>query len=342
MKSNRSSVARAVDQPDPKVRFYLFLGQDEAQSRALAARLQEALGAAKFVLAASAVKACPALLVDEAAALSLFGERRLIWIEPAGNDLTEGAEALLAAESVESPVVAITGALPKSSPLLKLSESSPAALAFTSYLPEGDEAARIVADLGRRVGLKVALPVAARIADACGNDQAVAMQELEKFALYAGASTNSPKELGHEVIDAVGADATEGDFAHLTDLAMLGELSELSENIAGLPKGAVEPVPAIRLLQRRILTLAPARARLERGEHLDAVMTSFGKALFWKDKPVVERMLSRWTADGLATAAERAGALERSLMFSDAPEFESIAEELLAIARKARSADRRA
>lgn len=340
MKAKGSSVARSVDQPDPKIRFYLFLGEDGAQSRALAARLQEALGAAKFVLPMTAVKASPALLVDEAASLSLFGERRLIWIEPAGNDLVEAVETLLAADSIESPVVAIAGTLTKSSPLLKLAEGSPSALSFTAYMPDDDEAARIVIDLGRRVGLKVGMLVAGRIADACGNDRAMALQELEKFALYVGASTNAPKELPQEVVDALGADAGDGDFAHLADLALLGDLAGVAEAIARLPKAAVEPIPAVRALQRRILMLAPARARVERGERIDAVMTSYGKSLFWKDKSVVEKLLSRWTADGLATAAERAGALERSFMFSEAPEFESLAEELLAIARKARSAAR--
>jgi len=38
----------------------------------------------------------------------------------------------------------------------------------------------------------------------------------------------------------------------------------------------------------------------------------------------------------LAKAAERAGALERELMFSDVPEREALGEELIAIARKAR------
>jgi DNA polymerase-3 subunit delta len=337
VKANRSSVAQAVEQPDSKLCFYLFLGQDEAGSRALAAKLQESLRAAKFALSMSAVKASPALLVDEAAALSLFGERRLIWVEPAGNDLVEAVEALLAAESVESPVVAIAGALPKSSALLKLAESSPRALAYTSYLPEGDEAARIVAGLGRRVGLKIGLPVAARIAEACGNDQAIAMRELEKFALCIDASPNSPKELEHDVLDLVGADSSEGDLQRLTDLAMLGEIGALAEAVERLPKGTVEPIRAIRALQRRILMLAPARARLERGEPVDAVMTSLGKALFWKEKPLVQKMLARWTAEGLATAAERAGALERSLMFSEAPEHEALSEELFAIARKARS-----
>ena len=36
----------------------------------------------------------------------------------------------------------------------------------------------MVIDLGRRFGLKVSPPVAARIAESCGNDQAIVSQEL--------------------------------------------------------------------------------------------------------------------------------------------------------------------
>jgi DNA polymerase-3 subunit delta len=337
VKASKASIGRSVDQPDPKIRFYLFLGPDEAQSRALAARLLTALGAAKFAKAAGALKSNPGLLVDEAAALSLFGEKRLIWIEPASNDIAEGVDALLAAESVENAVAAIAGALPKSSALLKLAESSPNALAFTAYVPEGDDAARMVADVGRRFGLKIGPPVAARIADTCGNDQAIVAQELEKLALYVGASPHSPRELEHEAVDAVGADTSEGDFLRLADLALLGEISELGDAVTRLSAGGSEAIPAIRSLQRRVLMLAPARARIERGERVDGVMASFGKALFWKDKPTVEKMLRTWSAADLATVAERAGELERNLMFSEMPERDALGEELLAIARKARS-----
>jgi DNA polymerase-3 subunit delta len=326
-----------VDQPDPKIRFYLFCGPDEGQSRALAARLLQALGSAKFGLGAESLKANPAQLVDEAAALSLFGERRLIWVEPATNDMAEAVKALLDAQSVESPVAAIAGNLTKSSALLKLAESSPQALAYTAYLPDDRDAARIVADLGRRVGLKVSPSLAARIADACGNDQAIVAQELEKLALYAGASTNAPKELDHEAVNAVGAKSAEGDFLGLADMALRGDISELAQAVAELPAGGSEAIPAVRSLQRRIMMLAPARARVERGERMDAVMASFGKALFWKDKESVEKMLKRWTAEDLATIAQRAGALEHSLLFGDGPPREALGEELLAIARKARS-----
>lgn len=340
MKANKTSIGRAVDQPEPKVRFFLFLGPDEGQSRALASRLLEALGAQKFVVAASALKTNPALLVDEAAALSLFGERRLLWVEPAGNDIAEATEALLAAESVEHPVVAIAGQLPKSSALLKLVEGASNAVAFTAYVPEGEDAVRLVIDLGRRVGLKISSSLAVRIAESCGNDQAIVTQELEKFALYVDASPHSPKELEPEVVDAIGADNADGDLARLADLALLGEVGDVAEAVSRMSGGGSEAIPAIRSLQRRLLVLAPACARVERGQRVDDVMASLGRSLFWKDKEAVARMLKRWSAEDLATVAQRAGELERGLMFGEAPEREALGEELLAIARKARSSAR--
>jgi DNA polymerase-3 subunit delta len=336
VKASKQSIGRSVDQPDPKIRFYLFHGPDEAQSRALGARLLEALGASKFVIAAGAVKSDPASLVDEAGAMSLFGGKRAIWIEPATKDIEEGVAALVEGGETESPVVAIAGALPKTLALLKLAEASPLAVAFASYLPEGQDASRMVADVGRRFGLKIGPAVAARLADSCASDQAIVAQELQKFALYIDASPHSPKELDHDAIDAVGADTAEGDFLRLADLALGGDVEELTEELSRLPPGGSEAIPVVRSLQRRLLMLAPARAKVERGESPDAVMTSLGRALFWKDKAVVGRMLSQWNAERLARVAERAGELERALMFGPAPQAEALGEELLAIAHEAR------
>lgn len=341
MKAARQQVGRAVDQPDGKFRFYLFHGQDEPQSRALAARLLEGLAAEKFSIASGAIKSDPAALADEAGAIGLFGGKRAVWIEPAGDEITAGVEALLEANSVESPVVAIAGALRKTSALLKLAEASPQALAIVSYVPEGAEAARMVADVGRRYGLKIDPSLAARIADSCANDQAVVAQELQKLALYIDASPQAPRELDLRAMEAVGAELVEGDVPRLADLALAGAVAELADELAQLP-ASTDAIPVVRALQRRLLMLAPARARFERGESPDAVMTSLGRSLFWKDKPLFGKLLSLWDARGLATVAERAGRLERELMRevvragARTPEREAVAEELLAIAREAR------
>jgi DNA polymerase-3 subunit delta len=62
-----------------------------------------------------------------------------------------------------------------------------------------------------------------------------------------------------------------------------------------------------------------------------------GKSLFWKDKPLVEKMLNLWDSAGLARVSERTGALERRLMRADSPpSAEALGEELVAIARQAR------
>lgn len=341
MKATRQTIGRAVDQPESKVRFFLFHGPDEAQSRALGERLLQALGATKFIVAAGAMKSDPAILADEAGAMSLFGGKRLIWIEPATKDIEESVAALLEGPDTESPVVAIAGALSKASALLKLADGSPVALAFAAYLPEGADAERMVTDAGRRCGLKISPPLAERIADSCGNDQALVSRELEKLALYVDASPESPKELTEEAVDAVGTELQESGFPQLADLALSGRLAELADTLGRVPRGA-DAIPIIRALQRRLMMLAPARARIDRGERPDAVMASFGKALFFKDKPLVERLLRLWDAKGLATVAERAGELERELLRPRArpdsalPDSEAIGEALFSIARAAR------
>ena len=341
MKAARGSIGRALDRPDENVRFYLLYGPDEGQSRALGDRLLKGLGASRFLVAAGAVRSDPALLADEAGAMNLFGEPRAIWVEPAGDDIADAVAALLEAAPPESPVIAIAGALRKSSALVKLAEGHPQALAHASYVPEGQDAERMVSEVGRAHGLRISAGVAARLADSCGNDQAIVGQELAKLALYLGAATESPKELDHDALDAVGADVAEGNFLRLADLALSGELAEVSEELARLSSGGSEAIPVIRALQRRLLMLAPLRARVESGERSSAVMTSLGKSLFWKDKPLLERLLATWDARGLETVSERAGRLERQLMRGDSPPpAEALGEELTAIARAARRASR--
>lgn len=334
MKIARGGVARAVDRPDPEVRFYLFHGPDEAQSQALGERLLKALGAEKASVASAAIRGNPAILADEAGAMSLFGGRRGVWVQPAGDEIAEGVEALLALAAVESPAIAIAGQLRRSSALLKLAEAHGQALAHASYVPEGADAERMVDELARAEGLRPQPGVAARIADACDGDRRMVAQELAKLALYVGASPETPRELGHEPLDALGADMG-GNALRIADLALSGDLRQLSLELAQLPEGGGDAIPVLRSLQRRLLMLAPLRAKVEQGQRASDVMAAAGKSLFWKDKPLVQSLLGQWDAAGLARVAERAGELERAMMLRGLPQIEALGEELTAIARQA-------
>ncbi len=336
MKAVKGSIDRSVDQPDPKVRFYLFHGPDEAQSSALGDRLVTALKAAKHPVASSALRGDPALLSDEAGAIDMFGGAKVIWIQPAGEEIVEAVEALMDAPAAESPVVAIAGRLGKSSGLLKLAETHALALSHISYELDARDAERLVADMARAEGLRTQPGVAARIAESCANDRRMMGQELAKLALYLDASPDSPKDLGSDALEALGADMG-ADFLGIADHALAGDVRSLGEALSRMDSSGKEAIPIIRSLQRRLLMLVPIRARIDAGERLQAVMTSIGKSLFWKDKPMVEKMLGMWDSAGLARVSERTGSLERRLMRGDSPPAaEALGEELVAIARQAR------
>ena len=336
MKLSRGDLGRALDRPDGMIRLYLFHGPDESQSRGHGERLLKSLGAERFFVLHSSVKSDPALLADEAGAMNLFGGPRAVWIDGAGDEITGGVDALLSAPAIQSPVIVIAGLLRKSSALLKIAESHRQTLSYGSYPLEGGNAEQMIMEVGRTQGLRIERGVAARVAEACANDRGIAVQELTKLAIYVGASPESPKELDHSALDDVGAEMAEGDWLRLADVALTGDIRAVAGELERLPTGA-EPIPVLRALQRRLLMLAPLRARVERGESPDAVLKSLGRALFFKDEPLVRKMLQAWSADALATAAERAGKLERSLMLGPGiPPAEALGEELVAVARAAR------
>ena len=106
MKAQRGTIHRAVAEPDRAIRFYLFHGPDDSGSRDLAARLLAGLGAEKLAVSASAIKADPALLAAEAGAIALFGGTRLVWVEPAGDEIADAVAAEQTALERLSEVVA--------------------------------------------------------------------------------------------------------------------------------------------------------------------------------------------------------------------------------------------
>jgi DNA polymerase-3 subunit delta len=121
----------------------------------------------------------------------------------------------------------------------------------------------------------------------------------------------------------------------LGDLALAGRGNELFEELDRVALTNSEAIPVVRALQRRLVQLAGLRSKVEQGQSVDAVMTSMGKALFWKDKGLMQQLLSNWNAERLAAMLERTSALEKTIIFSDQPPVAALEEELVTIARAA-------
>ncbi len=192
-------------------------------------------------------------------------------------------------------------------------------------------------ELARSHGLSVAPDVADRLVESSGSNRAILASELEKYALYLKAEPGSLRELGHDTLDLLGADSSESDLGKLGDMALSGNGRDLLDELQRGTLADGDAVSVVKALLRRLAQLAPLRSRVDAGERPDAVMTSMGKALFWKDKPAFEQMLTRWDSARLAALIDRTATLEKSLMLSSEPPAAAVGEQLVTIARAARA-----
>ncbi len=337
MKANKAQIEQALRAPSPDRRFFLLYGPDEAGSSALAMMLGSAMGreAERIDLTGAELKSDPARLADEAASMSLFGGARYIWVEPAGDEAAEAAQALLDAPVAGNPVVIVAGALKAGSRLVKLALSAPRAMAFASYVPEGRDADRLVMEMAREEGLTMRPDVARRIVDASACNRGIIAQELAKLAAFADAAPDRPRQIEHDALDAVGAAAEEGDLSRLVDSVTGGNAEGLSSELTRLESEGLTGIPLIRALLRRLALLSKLRAEVERGNSVDSVMASHGKSLFWKEKPVVTQQVARWRSDVIAKAFGRLLEAERQVKAPGGLGPVAVEEELFAICRQA-------
>ncbi|NNC73579.1 MAG: DNA polymerase III subunit delta [Sphingomonadaceae bacterium] len=339
MKARRGDIERALASPSDDIRLFFLYGPDRAGSEGLATKLYTAMGdeAERIDLAGSDLKTDPALLADEAASISLFGEKRYIRIDPAGDEIFAAVQALDEAEQAGNPAIAIAGGLRGTNKLVKFALASKSIMAFASYLPEGRDADRMVIEAAQQAGVQVSPDVARRLASACGGDRAILASEIAKFANYLDAAPDRPRPLDHDALDALSAASEDGDMARLADLVLSGDVVALDHELVRLKSEGLEGVPLIRALLRRLQLLSRLRADVERGGSPQAAVEKAGRAIFWKEKAGVTQQVAKWRADTLAVATQRALAAERALKSSGGAGILSANEELFAIARKARS-----
>lgn len=335
MKANKNQIERALDAPSANIRIFVLHGPDEAGSAALAKRIERAMGegAERIDLDGPGLKGDPARLADEAAAFSMFGDKRWIRISQAGDEIAPAVEALLEAPQAGNPVVLIAGNLKTTGAVLKLCLASPAAMAFASYAPEGRDADQVAVAMARELGLRLAPDAARQLSDVTGGDRGQMGGELEKIALYLDAAPDRPADAGLEELDVLLAGPVEDNLGALVNAVLSGDLPRMTSELQRARSLGASLMGMTRLLSARAVLLAGIRAHVERGGSVDAAVESAGKAVFWKDKGAVTRQTRIWTSEHIARLLHRLNEAERA---SRSPLGElQIEHEMLNIARQA-------
>ncbi|MFM9978335.1 MAG: DNA polymerase III subunit delta [Sphingomonadaceae bacterium] len=335
MKVKPAQIARALDAPDGTIRLYLLYGQDDPGARALGARLESAMGpdAERIDLDGAILKADPARLADEAAAISLFGTKRHIRVE-GGDECAPAVDALLGSTTAGDPVVMIAGNLKATGALLKRALDDPKVLACPLYQPSASDLATLAEALGRPIGVRLGRGVGIALATSSLGDRAVIERELEKIGLYLDAAPDRPREATLDTLAAIGAALGEAEPGRLVDAVLSGHLSAATKELAELD-GSSGWIPALRALSRRLIMLARLRAEVESGKSAAMVVRAQGRSIFFKDEEPITAQLGRWPAAKLAIAQARVTAIEAALFANRSAGDIIAAQGLIDIARVA-------
>ena len=305
LKGDSPVAHKALDAPDPRIRLYLLYGPDEAGSEALAGRFAKAMGtdAERIDFDGPTLSRDPARLADEAAAISMFSDKRWIRVQPAGDESLASIEALLGNDAARDPAVLIAGNLRKTSKLLTLCEGHAAALCIVSYALDARSGEQAAVAMAREQGLMLSSDLARRLVALSNGERGLLASEIEKLALYLDASPETPAQATAEALDALAAEGGEQQLFKAAATVLSGNLRGTEHEMARLKQNGGSLAGLLRLTLQRAVALSQAQSG------------GGGARGGWGEED-----LSRyWPADALGRAihrlaeAERAGRLQRGV-----------------------------
>lgn len=322
-------------------RLYLLYGPDRGlvseRATALANRsgvdLDDAFSLVR--LDADALRSDPGRLVDEAAAIGLFGGARLIWLKGAGNDrgLADAVAAVAAGPAGASTVLIEAGDLKKGAPLRKVVEDSAEALAIPCYADEERGIQALIDAELAAAELRITPAARERLAESLGGDRLASRGELRKLALYCMETGQVTED---DVIAIVG-DASAVSVDAAVDAVLVGDVDALDLALQRLEASKTGAAAVLLAVQRQFQALDAMKAEAEAKRLPPAtVLQSMGRGLHFRRKPLVEAALGRWGAAGLARALNH---LQRAVLEARrSPRLEAdiVRQALMAVALQSR------
>lgn len=317
--AEKKAIDAALARFDPATRLVLLYGPDEAQAReiadrftALLAPVDDPMGRIDFE--PGSLASDPARLADEAAAVSMFGDRRLIRVDGAGDACTAAVAALLEAPAAGNPVVMTgTGALKATSSLVKAALASPLAIVAQCFVPDGREAIDMVIEACARHGLKPSREAAELLAAGFGGERGVLARELEKLALYLDAAPDRLRALEMDTLAELGAAMAESDFEGLVSAVAGGDAGEAETQAAKLNRNGIIGIPQLRAVSRRLMLLAELRRAIDSGRSAREAVEAARPPIFWKERDRIARQASSWSTPALKAALSRLLGAERQI-----------------------------
>ncbi len=253
----------------------------------------------------------PGMVADEAAALPMFGDHKLVLVSGAGGAAPEAAELYLekggempSASLGASLVIFEGGNLKPSAPLRKLAEAHPHAMALPCYPLEARDIAKLVRAFLEKENYRIEAQALDMIAARLGTDRGIIQRELERLVLFKGPLDKNATAgmISVDDVDAALADQTQAGFDRLIDNVALGRLDAADRALARLSEAGTHPASALVPMRLHFQTLHLALGLMEKGTPPTQALSAFKPPLNFRRKPMVEEQFRLWSARKCARA----------------------------------------
>ncbi|MFD2204892.1 DNA polymerase III subunit delta [Kiloniella antarctica] len=324
--------------PDSNIRAILVYGPDEGlvqeRSKSLVLSVvDDPLDPFRIVdLDNDQLKKQPALLSDEAAAISMMGGRRVVKIRSAGDALANCIKDFLQDPIGDALIIFEGGDLPARSKLRKIFESEKSAAAIACYKDDEKSLPNVIRQTVEKEGLFISNDALSFLVTNLGTDRRLTRRELQKLCLYKGKNSGNI-----ELEDAI---ACIGDTATLTldDIALsvaMGNIRNLENNLRRAQQENQNAITILRSVSRHFQKLHMISGLVTQGIPLDKALGTLRPPLFWKVAEPFKAQVRKWSPKALAKALSMLMETEANCKKTGSPAEILCARTLLEITAKA-------
>lgn len=308
MKFTGKKLSDLLSKPKLGVKAALLYGPDQGLVREYAQKLSlkcvsnlnDPFAVTEFT--GPQLKADPSILVDAVYSLSLAGGECVVLIRDAQDSIADTLDYIFSQTTQAWPILIEANALTPRSALRKMFEQQTNLASIACYPEEGQALETFIKNFMTQEGLAIDPSALGFLCSSLAGDRQIVRRELEKLALYCLAKSDDANKVTEADSIACVGDSSETSLDNLVFSVGDGNQANIDKTLTKAFSEGINPVVAIRAIQRHFQRLHFVHGQMSEGGSLDQALGKLRPPVFFKRKADFQRQVRNWTPDKLNRA----------------------------------------